>query len=285
MYGEFRRVATLPTWTETYCMSMEKCSGDLTLCIRGLSVCLSSNSFAQKTVTTPLWYPLCHIQCLKWALVWQYKVLLSVFSKFSGDLKPYFYSFSCHGYLQQGSWLEATINSVLSSLWQNCLQTDDLQNSQCLHSHWHTPTNECTHILYMWINLDWRTHARTQQCWQRNRDQCNLLQHKPKPLSSSICLSHWNRRNVWNQFCIQLRSSQPQQSGSRGDPESACMVLSGRLLWLIACFPLKWQNGKTVCLTMVHLSVQTQIGLLQGTERNSLLQFDFGEMHKSAFLL
>lgn len=41
MYGEFRRVVALPTCTVTcciYCMSMEKCLGELTLCIHG---CLS----------------------------------------------------------------------------------------------------------------------------------------------------------------------------------------------------------------------------------------------------
>lgn len=85
--------------------------------------------------TTLLWYPFCHIQRLKWVLMWQYKVLLSVSSKFSGDLKPYFYSFSCHGYLRQGSWLEGTINSALLSLWQICLQTDDLRDSLNLPSH------------------------------------------------------------------------------------------------------------------------------------------------------
>lgn len=42
----------------------------------------------------------------------EYTVLLDVSLKFSGDLKPYFYSFSCYGYLWRGSWLEATINWV-----------------------------------------------------------------------------------------------------------------------------------------------------------------------------
>lgn len=96
------------------------------------------------TATTLLWYPFCHIQRLKWVLMWQYKVLLSVSSKFSGDLKPYFYSFSCHGYLRQGSWLEATINSALSSLWQICLQTDDLRDPLCPLSD--ADMHVCTHM-------------------------------------------------------------------------------------------------------------------------------------------
>lgn len=127
-------------------MSMEDCLSDLTLCVRGLSVYLSSDCSHRKPIsaaTTLLWYPFCHIQRLKWVLMWQYKVLLSVSSKFSGDLKPYFYSFSCHGYRRQGSWLEATIKSALSSLWQICLQTDDLRDALTC---WHTPTNICTHI-------------------------------------------------------------------------------------------------------------------------------------------
>lgn len=157
-----------------------------TLCIRGLTVYLSSDCSHRKPISTStilLWYPFCHIQWLKWVLMWQYKVLLSVSSKFSGDLKPYLYSFSCHGYLQQGSWLEATINSALSILWQICLQTDLRDSRTC----WHTPTDVWTHIHAVKFGL---THTVTLTVgWQRNRDQCNLLQHSPKPLSSPIYLS------------------------------------------------------------------------------------------------
>lgn len=218
-------------------MRVEWCLSDLKSCICGLSVYLSSACTRGKpisTATTLLWYPFCHIQQLKWVLMWEYKVLLSVSSQFSGDLKPHFYSFSCHGYLWQGSWLEATINSALSSLWQICLQTDDLSDSLML-----SRTRLCTHIHVDQLGL---TYTQTRRAaltvgWQRNRDQCNLLQHNPKPLSSSICLSPWNRGNVWNQFCIHLRSRQPQQSGSRGDPKCSCVVLSGGQLWLTAWFP------------------------------------------------
>lgn len=220
-------------------MRTEKPLGDVTSCIDGLSVYLTWDSwktlcvsvFTHRSTAALLWYVSCHSQCFEWVLVWQYKVLLSVSSKFSGDVKPYFYFFSCHGYIQQGRWLEATLNSVLSSLWQICLQTEeDLQ----YESH--------THTLVLTGG------------WQQNRDQCNLLQHNPKSLSSSICLSQWNSPNVWNHFCIQLRSSQPQQSGSRRDPESFCMLLSGRLSCFIARFPLKQQNEK---LDNSYLSVQT----------------------------
>lgn len=70
---------------------------------------------------------------------------LCVSSKFSGDLKPYFYSFCCHGYLRQGSWLEATINSALSSIWQICFQTDNLRRSLSLTCQ-HVPTMLYTHL-------------------------------------------------------------------------------------------------------------------------------------------
>lgn len=147
----------------------------------------------------------CHIQQLKWVLMWEYKVLLSVSSKFSGDLQPYFYSFSCHGYLGQGSWLEATINSARSSLWQICLQTDDLRDSltltcACLYAHIHVNKLQLKHTEY---------RSALILGWQCNRDHCHRLRHYPNSLWSSIWLCPWNRVNVWNQFCIHLRSSQP----------------------------------------------------------------------------
>lgn len=123
------------------------------------------------------------------------KVLLSVSSKFSGDLKPSFYSFSCYGYLQQGSWLEAAINSVLWSLWQNCQRTDDLK------------ANDVCRQTYRWI--DARTHTFTHTCsgvgcYDDRRTEMNVISFSTiqKPVSSSIYLRQQGRRNVWNQFCI-----------------------------------------------------------------------------------
>lgn len=202
--------SVLPSWTVTFCIfrRVEWCSSDLKSCICGLSVYLFSTCSHRKTfftVTILLWCPLCHIQQLKWVLMWEYKVLLSVSSKFSGDLQPYFYSFSCHGYLGQGSWLEATINSARSSLWQICLQTDDFRDSltltcACLYAHIHVNKFQLKHTEY-------RTPLIIG--WQCNSDHCHLLRHNPNPLWSSICLSPWNRGDVWNQFCLHLRSSQP----------------------------------------------------------------------------
>lgn len=120
-------------------MSVEYRWSNLTLCFHGLSVYLCLDR--SPSCVTTLWYPFCHIQRLKRILMWQYQVLLSGSSEFSGDLKPYFCSFSCHGYRRQGSWLDATINSALSSLWQICLQTEDLRGSLML-----TRTRLLTHI-------------------------------------------------------------------------------------------------------------------------------------------
>lgn len=71
----------------------------------------------------PLHFDIHSVALRRWnePLCGEYTVLLDVSPKFSGDLKPYFYSFSCYGYLWRGSWLEATINSVPSSLWQTRL--------------------------------------------------------------------------------------------------------------------------------------------------------------------
>lgn len=141
MYGEYQRVYTVhclhKLWHTVHLWAWSSVRAILRYIFEGSVFTFLQVVLTQKTVstaTTPLWYPLGHIQRLKWVLMWQYKVLLSVSSKFSGDLKPYFYSFSCHGYLQQGSWLEATINSALSSLWQMWLQTDNLRHSRTLTS-------------------------------------------------------------------------------------------------------------------------------------------------------
>lgn len=76
--------------------------------LRGYECLPFFSPFMQKkklSLLRPLHFdiPPCHIERLKQVLMWEYMVLLDVSPKFSGDLKPYFYSFSCYGYLWQGS--------------------------------------------------------------------------------------------------------------------------------------------------------------------------------------
>lgn len=96
--------------------------------LRTMSIYLSlAHSSRKKRKKLFVWQPahfdIHSVALRRWnkPLCGEYTVLLDVSPKFSGDLKPYFYSFSCYGYLWRGSWLEATINSVPSSLWQTCL--------------------------------------------------------------------------------------------------------------------------------------------------------------------
>lgn len=92
----------------------------------------------------------------------------------------------------------------------------------------HADTHTITHShRCKWTSSDARAHIRRAALtteWQWSRDQYKHLQHNP--LSSSIWLSPWSRRSIWHQFCIRLRSSQPQQSCSRGDPGSSCVASS-----------------------------------------------------------
>lgn len=188
----------------------------------------------------------CHIQHLKWVLRCQYKVLLCFSSKFSGDLKPYIYSFSCYGYLWHGSWLDTTINSALSSLWHICLQTDDLRDSL-------VPTRPWTHIHVDKLGLT-QGHTHTMLHWPQDDGaiqisvmSLNAIQSHCHQVSS-ICPFPWNRWNVWNQFCIHLSNRQPQQTDSRGDPKCSCLVHRGVQLWLcqhnVLNYRLTASNGK-----------------------------------------
>lgn len=117
---------------------------------------------------------------MKRVLTWQYKVLLSFSSKFSGDLNSYF--FSCHGYLWWIGWFDATLNSAFQFFWDICLQS------------WETFFMHLPAHTHMQINMDWHVHTHTAALTvgrQYSWDQRNLLQHKPKPVSPPICPGSW----------------------------------------------------------------------------------------------
>lgn len=151
------------------------------ICICGLRACLCFGLFTQKTPTTPLWISFLSYSVLEMStyvatqspslcffqILWRPQTLLLLFQlpwipparQLIGDNN------------KLGSFEPLT---NLSPCWR----------SKRLPIPSLTSTHVCAHIHVDELGLT-RAHSGIG-CWQRNRDQCNLLQHNPKPLSSSI---------------------------------------------------------------------------------------------------